>query len=166
MSKYTVVCIKHFQECDIIKYDILPGKNGDPDLKIPQKKFALQKDAFPCIFPNLCSYLSTLTTFVQCSSPSKPCKRNEKYHKIVQEQWLNTDKITLYESFLEGLNKHLLEFRHSAIAQKNNDYVLLYHTSFPVIEHYPFLKFLVLVHKSMNLDVWFRDIKLDFDNLK
>ena len=81
-------------------------------------------------------------------------------------QWLNTDKITSYESFLEGLDKHLPEFRHSAIAQKNNDYVLLYHISFPVIKHYPFLKFPVFVHKSINLDVWLRDIKLDFDDLK
>ena len=118
MSKYIVVCIKHFQECDIIKYDILPRKNGDPDVKIPQKKFALQKDVFPCIFPNLCSYLSASTTSVRCSSPSKHHKRNEEYHEIVQEQWLNTNKITSYESFLEGLDKHLLEFRHSTIEEK------------------------------------------------
>ena len=84
----------------------------------------------------------------------------------MQEQWLNTNKITSYESFLEGLDKHLLEFRHSAIAQKNNDYMLLYHISFPVIECYTFLKFSVRVHKSMNLDVWFQDIKLDLDDLK
>ena len=155
MSKYAVVCIKHLQECDIIKYDILPGKNGDPGVKIPQKKFELQKDAFSCIFPNLCSYLPTSTTSVRRSNPSKCHKRNEEYHAIVQEQWLNTDKITFYESFLEGLDKHLQEFKHSAIAQKNDDYVLLYHISFPVIEHYPFLKFPVLVHKSMNLDLWF-----------
>ena len=84
----------------------------------------------------------------------------------MQEQWLNTDKITSYESFFEGLDKHLLEFRHSTIAQKNHDYVLLYHISFLVIEHYPFPKFSVLVHKSINLDVWFREIKHDFDDLK
>ena len=78
VSKYTVVCIKHFQECDIIKYDILPGKNGDPDVKIPRKKFALRKDAFSCIFPNLCSYLSALTTSVRRSSLTKRRKRNEK----------------------------------------------------------------------------------------
>ena len=47
----------------------------------------------------------------------------------------------------------MLEFRHSAISQKNNDYVLLYHILFFVIKYYPFLKFPVLVHKSMNLDV-------------
>ena len=64
VSKYKVVCIKHFQECDIIKFDILPGKNGDSDVKIPRKKFAFRKDAFPCIFPNLCSYLSASTTSV------------------------------------------------------------------------------------------------------
>ena len=44
--------------------------------------------------------------------------------------------------------------------------MLLYHISFPVIEHSPFLKFSVRVHKSMNIDVWFQNIKLDFDNLK
>ena len=70
----------------------------------------LQKDAFPCIFLNLCSYLSTSTTSVQHSSPLKCRKQNEEYHEIVQEQWLNTDNITSYKSFLEGLDKHLLEF--------------------------------------------------------
>ena len=70
VSKYTVVRIKHFQECNITKYDLLPGKNGDPDVKISQKN-CTSKDAFPCIFPNLCSYLSTSTTSVRSSSPSK-----------------------------------------------------------------------------------------------
>ena len=46
VSKYTVVCIKHFQECDIIKYDILSGKNGDPDLKIPQKNLRFKMMLF------------------------------------------------------------------------------------------------------------------------
>ena len=43
VSKYTVVCIKHFQECNITKYDLLPGKNGDPDVKISQKKLHFKR---------------------------------------------------------------------------------------------------------------------------
>ena len=50
VSKYTVVCIKHFQECDIAKYDILSGKNGDPDVKIPQKNLSFKKMLFLAFF--------------------------------------------------------------------------------------------------------------------
>ena len=83
MCLYTVVCIKHFQEYDIIKYNILPGKNDEPDVKIPRKKFVFQKDAFHCIFPNLCSNLSTSTSSVRHSNPSKRRERNEEYHEVV-----------------------------------------------------------------------------------
>ena len=37
ISKHTVICVKHFKEEDIIRNDILPGKNGDPDIVIPRK---------------------------------------------------------------------------------------------------------------------------------
>ena len=35
VSKYTAVCMEHFQEWDIIEYDILQEKDGDPGIKIP-----------------------------------------------------------------------------------------------------------------------------------
>ena len=57
ISKHTVVCVKHFEE-DIIRNDILPRKNGDPDIVIPRKIIKLKPDAVPLIFPNLPNYLS------------------------------------------------------------------------------------------------------------
>ena len=61
-----------------------------------------------------------------------------KNYEILHEQRLNTDKIISYKSFFKKLDKHLLEFWHSTISQKNNDYLLLYHILFPVIKHFPF----------------------------
>ena len=58
ISKHTVVCVKHFKEEDIIRNDILLGKNGDPDIVIPRKRIKLKADAVPLIFPNLPNYLS------------------------------------------------------------------------------------------------------------
>ena len=57
VTKYTVVCAKHFRESDIIKNNILPGKDGQPDILVPRKKFTLQKNAVPQIFPNLPSFV-------------------------------------------------------------------------------------------------------------
>ena len=84
VSKHTVVCIKHFNECDIIRYDILPGKSGEPDIKIPRKKLGLKKDAFPCIFPNLPTYLSSSNP-VRRSSAAKRRKLREAAHDALQE---------------------------------------------------------------------------------
>ena len=97
VSKCTVVCIKHFQECDIIKYDILPGKNNDLDVKITQKKLALQKDAFLAFFQTY--VLTCQLQLLLCDAPAHQNVANEMRHTIklcVQEQWLNTDKITSY----------------------------------------------------------------------
>ena len=82
VSKYTVVCIKHFQECDIIKYDILPGKNGDPDIKIARKQFAFRKDVFPCIFPTY-----VLTCHLQLPLYDAPS------HQNVANEMKNTMKL-------------------------------------------------------------------------
>ena len=57
ISKHTVVCVKHFEE-DNIRNDILPGKNGDPDIFIPRKIIKLKPDAVPLIFSTLPNYLS------------------------------------------------------------------------------------------------------------
>ena len=45
ISKHTVVCVKHFKEEDIIRNEILPEKNGDPDIVIPHKRIKLKADA-------------------------------------------------------------------------------------------------------------------------
>ena len=86
VSKHTVVCIKHFRESDVIKNDVLPGKHRKPDTLISRKKFALQKDAVPCIFPNLPSYLSSSTGCVRRCSPSKRRKKIEEAHHNLQQE--------------------------------------------------------------------------------
>ena len=50
ITKQTVVCKKHFIPSDIIREDVIPGKNGEPDVVVQRKKPALRKTAIPCIF--------------------------------------------------------------------------------------------------------------------
>ena len=87
--KTQVVCKKHFRESDVIKNDVLPGKHGKPDTLISRKKFALQKDAAPCIFPNLSSYLYSSTGSVRRCSPSKRRKKIEEVHHNLQQEWID-----------------------------------------------------------------------------
>ena len=58
VTKNTVVCIKHFNDQDVVKEDILPGRDGNPDIVIPRTKFQPRKGAVSCIFSNVPSYLS------------------------------------------------------------------------------------------------------------
>ena len=63
ISKNTVVCVKHFKESDVIKEDVIPGKDGNPDdVIIPRKHFKLKHSALLCEFPNLPIYFSELTS--------------------------------------------------------------------------------------------------------
>ena len=86
VSKHTVVCIKHFRESDAIKNDVLPKKHGKPDTSISRKNFALQKDAVPCIYPNLPSYFSSSTGSVHRCSPSKRRKKIKEVHHNLQQE--------------------------------------------------------------------------------
>ena len=57
-------------------------KNGDPDIKIARKKFALRKDVFPCIFP-----LYVLTCHLQLPLYDAPS------HQNVANEMRNTMKL-------------------------------------------------------------------------
>ena len=107
VTKYTVVCAKHFRESDIIKNDILPGKDGQPDILVPRKKFTLQKNAVPQIFPYLPSYLSSKNNSAPRPSPSKRRKRMEEVHVKLQEEWLSKDKIVSYGEFMNDIDNCL-----------------------------------------------------------
>ena len=54
------LCMKHFYDNDALKKDILPDRDGstDKDIVISRNKFQLKKEAVPCIFPNLVSFVS------------------------------------------------------------------------------------------------------------
>lgn len=53
----TVVCIKHFAECFIIREDSVTRADGTI-LTVKRNHLKLTKDAFPTIFPNCPAYLS------------------------------------------------------------------------------------------------------------
>ena len=53
ISKNAGVCIKHFEESDVIKKDVKLGKDVNFDVIIPRKHFKLKHSAIPCVLPNL-----------------------------------------------------------------------------------------------------------------
>ena len=160
VSKHTVVCIKHFRESDVIKNDVLPGKHGKPDSLILRKKFACQKDAVPCIFPNLPSYLSSSTGSVRRCSPSKSLKKIEEAHHNLQQEWIDQDKIFSYVQLVGNLNEHLQSFKHSALCKSSEKELLLYQIKIPSNGDSPFLSFSLRVTESLEVNVWLNGIRL------
>jgi len=160
VTKHTVVCIKHFHDSDIIRNDLLPGKDGKPDILIPRNKPALRKDAVPCIFPNLPSYLSMSTDSVHRSSPSKCRKKVKETNRNLQEKWVKQDKICSFDELANGLKEHLSTFKYSAIYQSCDNELLLYKINTPSNGESPFLSFSVRIFKSLELKVWLNEIRL------
>ena len=166
VTKYTVVCAKHFRESDIIKNDILPGKDGQPDILVPRKKFTLQKNAVPQIFPNLPSYLSSKNNSAPRPSPSKRRKRMEEVHVKLQEEWLSKDKIVSYGEFMNDVEAHLRSFKYSAMLKRNEEDVILFDIKIPENDESPFLSFSLRIDNCLRLQVWLHDIKMKSNELR
>ena len=110
ISKHTVVCVKHFKEEDIIRNDIQPGKNGDPDIVIPCKRIKLKADAVPLIFSNLPNYLSDSKKLASRTSPSKRKRCFEEYQNAKQDKWINLDSIKSYQDFTNKISNWIKQF--------------------------------------------------------
>ena len=80
ISKNIVVCIKHFKERDVIKEHVISGKDGNPDVIIPQKHFKLKRSAISCVFKNSRIYFPELT------SAAEPTQRPSKRRKKIEER--------------------------------------------------------------------------------
>lgn len=62
----------HFSDHEIILSDIIPGKDGQPDIVISQERMKLKAGDVPCIFKDLLSYLSsTLVSFRESPDSKK-----------------------------------------------------------------------------------------------
>ena len=156
VTEYTVVCIKHFHDRDLIKYDILPGRDGYHDILVPRKKIALRKDAVPCIFPKLRSHLPISSGPARRASTRR--NKIEEAHGSSREERLNEDKINSFEEFFNDVDRKMNTFKRSALIQKSPEEVLLYSLVVPSFEQHPFLKFSVRVCRFLQADIWLNDI--------
>ena len=128
ISKHRVVCVKHFKEEDIIRNDILPGKNVDPDIIIPRKRIKLKADAVLLIFPNLSNYLSDSKKLSSRTSLSKRKRCFEEYQNAKQDEWISLDSIKSHQDFTNKISNWIKQFPDINI-QVQSEYVLLYEIS-------------------------------------
>ena len=103
----TGICIKHFAEAFVVRIDTATRSDGSV-LSVPRKHPKLAKDAYPSIFHNCPSYLS--------SEPPVKRKKPEDRHFEMQtrddhalQQWLNLDKITSFQDLCLNFTKHVPE---------------------------------------------------------
>lgn len=73
ITNHSVVCIKHFAECHIIREDRRIRPDGS-ELVVKRGKLGLTDDAVPSIFPNLPSYLEKKLPIKR----QEPTKRKER----------------------------------------------------------------------------------------
>lgn len=103
-SASAVVCVKHFQEFDVVKTIKGPGENGEVIDK-PKLRPELVKGAVPCIFQNVPSYLSNPPGPSRPSPIERTQRIGERYERDV-EIFLMKDRIVDYNDFVNHLEEH------------------------------------------------------------
>jgi hypothetical protein len=106
LSGQTVVCIKHFVPQFIITHDSATRPDGSV-LTVRRDKPKLARDAYPSLFEN-----SVCPSYLSFEPPAK--RRNPDDRRSDAEQrdnaafvaWLQNDKITDYEHFIQGAAEH------------------------------------------------------------
>lgn len=162
VTKNTVVCENHFQETDIIKFDVLPGKGDQPDIKIPRQRYKLKSDAVPSIFANLPHYLSTPPVQYRESPRSKRRKLQEKCDDRLEE-FLDKDNIGSYDIFKSEFKTFISNLKP---LNTNMECTILDDCAFCCRVHYdnlvqgPLIDFSVKVKRNLMIDVWQNGVKL------
>jgi hypothetical protein len=106
-TKHSVVCAKHFTDSFIVRVDSVTRPDGSV-LSVERQVPKLTDDAFPSLFPNCPSYMSS-------EPPTKrrrPDERREeavKRDESVYQQWKEADKIKDFTDFTQNINKHVGE---------------------------------------------------------
>ena len=165
VTKHTVVCIKHFKESDIIRNDILPGKNGGPDVVIPRKRLKLKSDAVPSIFPNLPSYLSDNKVSTVRASPSTRKRRYEDYENSRQEAWINRDTISSYKDFEKKAGNWTKQYEGIGLIMQLQEKCTLFYTlskfdSTNGDDLCPSLRYCIKVASNLKISVWKNGFKM------
>ena len=160
ITKHTVICIKHFNESDIIKEYFLPGRNGTPDVKIPRTNFKLKKDAVPCIFPVLSNYLFSNRASVSKQSPSKKRKRVEDIVRLLHDQCPDEDRIVSYNDFCADVQIHNHAFKVPLNLYKRIDFVLMHEHAVCCADTCPEINFFIKVDKHLKVTVWVHGVKM------
>lgn len=153
VSKYTVVCEKHFEESSIIRFDVIPGLNGKPEQKILRKKLKLKEGSFPTIFPNLPSYLSSSPAPQREAPEAKKRKLQERDDDNFQS-FLESDKVKSFSSLKETMSDFVKNLRQDNIFfQVGPNFVFLYKLNIHNL-HGLQVTFSVKIQENLSVQVW------------
>ena len=106
------------------------------------------------------SYLSSSTGSDRCYSRSEGRKKIEEVHHNLQQEWIDQNKICLYDQIVGNLDEHLQSFKNSALYKSNEKELLLYQIKILSNGNSPFLSFSLRVIESLEVDVWLNGIRL------
>src|SRR5688572_14034296 len=94
----TVVCEKHFVPEFIIRVDTATRADGSI-LTVPRKNPKLAADAYPCLFPNNSSYLSSEPPKKRKSPAERFAEQSARDNEEFQK-WMQEDEISSYDELL------------------------------------------------------------------
>lgn len=133
----TVVCIKHFSDCYIVRED--KGVRSDGSLLVvPRKIPLLVKGAVPTIFENQPTYMSKNVSLRK--SPEERANAIIRKDEEIFVEWCKNDKISSFNEMKVKLSKkNLLDYKYEI----HDEYIILFKVSY---EPYP------TVHSSIKID--------------
>lgn len=105
LTKESVVCIKHFDDSFIIREHRALRPDGS-ELVMPRKVPILKSDAYPTIFKELPTYLSTLPP-VQRRDPAERLRVQDERNEEAFMQQLAKDCIEDFDDFNKGIGSRL-----------------------------------------------------------
>jgi len=95
----TVVCIKHFATPFIVVNDTATRSDGSV-LTVPRRVPKLTKDAYPSLFENCPSYLSSEPP-AKRREPNDMRNELERRDNVAFMDWLDKDKLSSYEQLVQ-----------------------------------------------------------------
>lgn len=122
-SDRSVVCAKHFRDCDIVRFDEFTNRKGEK-IQLPRKNPKLKKNACPSIFENCSKYLSEK----ELNPGPSEAEKLEKLNDMTVETFLENDKIKDFDNLSENEEENISSFRsygNPVIVKNINDVLII-----------------------------------------
>ncbi|XP_045482104.1 uncharacterized protein LOC123686148 [Harmonia axyridis] len=161
-SQNSAVCSVHFQENEIIRYDVFKRKDGTIGknlLRYPK----LNKNAVPSIFPNLPGYLSKPSV----SARKTPDERRQNYidsHNEIIHQLETADIIQNFDQLLNEYSNKLELVNW--IVHKAENKIYFYQLKVQENQDSLLLETQISINENMVVQVFLGKNKLNFNDLK
>jgi hypothetical protein len=121
ITKNTVICRKHFEERFVVTVDKIKCADGQ-ELLVNRERPKLTDDAFPSIFQNVPSYLSTPVQPPR-KDPEVRRQEQERLHEQSFVEWINDDEIATFISLKDTFQSRLLDYLTDWSFKADDEYI-------------------------------------------